>query len=285
MKKIKIIFFLIALFFIGQSFINNTTRPAKIEMNNPTVKTSIGEIAYFVKEVKGTIPIIFLHGVYYDHRLWDYYFDRVNNRTVIAIDMPLHGQSKKITKEDWTMSDCSDMLIEILDELSIDKCYAVGHSWGSMTILRAASKYPNRFTGLLFSNMPLEAGGLGAKLQFGLQHAVLPFRNFYSKQVAKAMFAKDSRTQKPEVVNYLQASMSQLSNRDIRKTDNTVITSVGSGFPYLDNLKVAALAIKGKNDYVPTPKNIETLIVDGQHTTPLEQPEQVLKLINRLTNE
>lgn len=256
-----------------------------IKMNMPTIKTSIGEIAYQKKEVIGTTPIIFLHGVYYDHNLWNYQISRITEHTTISIDMPLHGQSKVMTNKDWNMDDCVNMLIEILDSLGIEKCYAVGHSWGSMTILRAASQNPYRFIGVGLCNMPLEQGGFGAKLQFGFQHIMLPFRKFYTIQVAKAMFGKESREQKPEIVEYLELSMGQLSNKDIRMTDKAVISNVNSGHPYLENLTVPAFAIKGKDDYVPTLQAIETTIVEGKHTSPLEQPEKVLEMINQLVEK
>ena len=256
-----------------------------IEMDMPTIKTSIGEIAYKKKEVTGTIPIVFLHGVYYDHNLWNYQINRISDQTTIAIDMPLHGQSKAITRTNWTMDDCANMLLEILDSLGIEKCYAVGHSWGSMTILRAASQNPERFIGVGLCNMPLKKGGFGTTLQFGFQHIMLPFRKFYTKQVAKTMFGEESRMQKPNIVEYLELSMSQLSNKDIRNTDKAVISKVNSGHSYLEKLTIPALAIKGKDDYVPTLKTVEMIIVEGKHTSPLEQPKKVLEMIIQLVEE
>ena len=99
------------------------------------------------------------------------------------------------------------------------------------------------------------------------------------------MFGEESRMQEPEVVEYLELSISQLSNKDIRKTDKTVISNVDSGRPYLEKLTVPAFSIKGKDDYVPTLKTIETTIVEGKHTSPLEQPERVMELIYNLTKK
>lgn len=261
---------------------SSTAQKNNTAMSTTTVNTSIGEIAYYAQEVEGTTPIIFLHGVYYDHHLWDYYVSRIQDRTTITIDMPMHGKSQTIHERKWTMDDCSQMLIEILDSLGVEKCYAIGHSWGSMTLLRAASQHPERFVRLGLGNMPLEAGTFGAKLQFGLQHTMLSFRGFYTKQVAKAMFAKESREEKPEIVEYLELSMSQLSNKAIRQTDRAVISRVGSGYPYLEQLQVPALALRGKQDYVPDPPGIATTLVSGQHTSPLEAPEQVLEWIREV---
>jgi len=254
-------------------------------MDLPTIQTTMGRIAYSRKEIKGTIPIVFLHGVYYDHNLWNYQISRIENHSTIAIDMPLHGQSKSISKTDWNMDDCAHMLMEILDSLAVERCYAMGHSWGSMTILRAASQHPERFVGVGLCNMPMEGGSLRTKLQFGLQHTMLPFRNFYIQQVAKAMFGKDNRLQKPEIVEYLAWSMGLLSNREIKKTDKEVISNVDSGYSYLDKLRVTALAMKGRDDYVATLDKIETTIVEGKHTSPLEEPEKVWALITTLIKQ
>ena len=76
--------------------------------------------------------------------------------------------------------------------------------------------------------------------------------------------------------------MSQLSNKEVRKTDKAVITKVDDGNKYLDILKVPAFSLKGRMDYVGTPKNMEMTIVEGAHTSPLEQPEEVLKFIKKV---
>lgn len=261
---------------------NSLTEQNNSTMNVTTIETNLGKIAYYKNEVEGTTPVLFLHGVYYDHNLWNYHTSRIKDRTVITIDMPLHGSSDQINGRDWTMQDCAKMLIEILDKLKIEKCYAIGHSWGSMTILRAASQFPERFAAVGLCNMPLEEGSFGAKLQFGFQHLMLGFRDFYVQQVGKAMFSSESRIKHPEILEYLELSMSQLSNKDIRKTDRTVISGVDSGWSYLENLRVPALAIYGKQDYVPKPTGVESRVVSGKHTSPLEQPEEVLAFIKEV---
>ncbi len=281
MKLIHIISVISIIVFMQTSCKSHQIKASNKKMDTSTINTSIGKIACYINEVKGTTPILFLHGVYYDHNLWNYQVSRITDQTTIAIDMPLHGRSKEIIA-DWNMDDCSTMLIEILNDLKIEKCYAIGHSWGSMTILRAASQHPERFLGVGFCNMPLEKGGFGAKLQFGALHTLLPFRKFYTKQVAKAMFGKSSRTEKPEIVEYLEVTMSQLSNKEIRRTDKAVISHVGSGYPFLDSMTVPALALKGRDDYVPDLQNIETEIVEGRHTSPLEEAEKVMEMIVKL---
>jgi len=122
------------------------------------ITTGIGKISVHIKKnTSGKIPIVFLHGIYFDHHLWDKQFDEINDRTVISIDMPFHGDSRENIRPDWTLNDCAEMLIEILDILQIPRVIAIGHSWGSMSILRAAHKHPERFESIGLCNMLFQA--------------------------------------------------------------------------------------------------------------------------------
>ena len=255
----------------------------KTEAQTQFINTKIGKIAVHTIEHKSdNLPIFFLHGVYLDHHLWDSQVSEIKDRTVITLDMPLHGKSREIKKTDWSLSDCANMLIEILDSLKIPKVIAIGHSWGSMTILRAASKHPERFEGIGLCNMPFEAATPKQKRMFKLQHTMLAFRNFYTKQAAKSLYGKASLKENPNLLQQLQRSMNMLSIRDIKQTDTKVIIDAEDATSLIIYLKVKAIALKGKEDYVPTPPIIETVIVDGGHISPLEQPLKVVDLIRSL---
>jgi pimeloyl-ACP methyl ester carboxylesterase len=184
MKMLKLTWLIVLLSSSLSAQTNNTT-----EMKQEMINTTVGNIAVYQKVVPNTVPVIFLHGVYYDHNLWNYYTSRITDRTVITVDMPHHGKSKAISKKNWTMDDCANMLIEVIDQLQHKEVYAIGHSWGSMTILRASVKQPEKFKAIGLCNMPFEEGSFGKQLKFGFQHSLLPFRQFYTKQVAKAMFS------------------------------------------------------------------------------------------------
>lgn len=248
------------------------------------IQTNLGKIAIYKRSADSDkTPIIFLHGVYFDHRLWDLVTHSINDRTIVTLDMPLHSQSREITKPDWSLNDCANMLIEILDSLNISKVIAIGHSWGSMTILRAANKNPEKFDGIGLCNMPFKAATPRQKRTFKLQHSMLLFRNFYTKQAAKSLYGKSSLKNNPDLLKLLQRSMHILSVNDIKQTDKKVILEADDATSLIQHLKVKAIALKGKEDYVPTPPKIETIIVDGGHISPLEEPIRVIDLIRKLT--
>jgi 3-oxoadipate enol-lactonase len=246
-------------------------------MEKSYINTKLGTIAIFVKKGNPDItPIIFLHGVYFDHHLWDNPINVISDRTIISIDMPWHGESTENIPTEWTLEECGNMLIEIVNALKIPKIIAIGHSWGSMTILRAAHAHPEKFAAVGLCNMPFEAAKTRQKRNFTLQHTALIFKKFYIKQAAKSLFGEQSLNENPALVDNLYASMSRIPNKYIKKTDKFVIINADDATLLVNNLTIPALALKGKEDYVPTPQKIDTQIVKGGHISPLEAENDVL---------
>lgn len=112
---------------------------------------------------------------------------------------------------------------------------------------------------------------------------MLLFRKFYTNEAAKALFGKSSLQENPTLFNELKRPMDLLTNKQIKQTDKAVIIDAADASELIRNLKVKTLAIKGEEDYVPEPTYIETIIVKGGHITPLEKPQEVLSVIQKLS--
>jgi 3-oxoadipate enol-lactonase len=247
------------------------------------IDTKLGLIATYTQPGHDDLtPLIFLHGVYFDHHLWDEVIPQFTERTVITLDMPWHGASKTNIPSTWSLNNCAEMLVEILDALLIRQVIAVGHSWGSMTILRAAHQHPERFASIGLCNMPYEAPTKKMIRQFKSQHAALIFRNLYMKEAGKALFGKESLAKNPGLLNRLISSMKTLTNRQIKRTDQYVIIEADDAIGLLNNIQVPVLCLKGVEDYVPTPPNIPTTLVPGGHVSPLEAPDLVNKFCQQI---
>ena len=247
------------------------------------VSTRIGSIAVYVRELNpAQDPLLFLHGVYFDHTLWQEVASHFPDRTLIFIDMPSHGLSQSGIKANWTLADCAGMITEVLDSLGVDRVVGVGHSWGSMTLLRAAWAHPERFRALALCNMPTEAATAKRKMTFLFQHTLLGFRKFYEKQAAKALFGPAQPDQLGQWTDALARSASVLSNRNWRYTDHAVILQADDASPYLQQLKVPAFALRGVHDYVPNPQGLPLTVVAGGHVSPMESPEEVVKFLQQI---
>ncbi len=254
-------------------------------MEKTYILTKLGSIAVFTKKMDNDlVPIIFLHGLYFDHHLWGKQIAHFNNRTLIAIDMPLHGESKDEVPTNWTLEDCANMLIEILATLKIQKIIAIGHSWGGMTILRAAAQKPEKFSAIGFCNLPFEETSGMQKMIFQLQHQALIFRTFYMKQAGKFVFGKQSLKENPQLMDTLLSSMQKLTNKQIKSVDKLVLLDAKNTSALLAQLTMPVLALKGVDDYVGTFKNIETTLVKGGHISPLESENEVTDFCKKVIN-
>ena len=246
------------------------------------VDTNVGKIAVETGGGGGTAPVIFLHGVYYDRGLWEAQIDALDGAGWAAIDMPHHGESREV-RHDWSLGDCGAMLVEILDSLEIERAVAVGHSWGGMTLLRAASADPARFAAIGLCNTPLEEGNLGAVVGYYFQSTMLPFRSFYAAQAAKAIVGATSLRRDPGFVERIRRGMSVMSDAEIRHVDVTVAFGAkGDGAELVRGLKIPAAALRGVEDYVPDPPGLELEIVPGGHSSPVEAPKEVAAFVQRL---
>lgn len=250
-------------------------------MIEKTIKTNLGEIALTIEDQGVDTPILFMHGVFLDKTLWSDYQSNLTGRTHIYLDMPGHGNSSNVGK-DWSLNDCVKMLTIILETLKIDKCIAIGHSWGSMTALRAASQFPNLFQALGLFNMPFkETTGLN-RLGFNLQKLILAFPELYAPQAAKSLYSAEILQQKPELSSAMVERLKKRPPQELSRLIDAVILNAEDTTELLNQLQLPALAVVGKSDYVGIPPKIETIVAPGGHITPHESITETKKAILKI---
>jgi hypothetical protein len=126
------------------------------------------------------------------------------------------------------------------------------------------------------------AASKAKKLTIRMQHAMLPFRNFYTHQAAKALFGKSSLNANPSLTGELKRTMDLLTIPQIKHTDRAVIANAEDTILLMKTLKVKVMALKGEEDYVPAPPYLETIIVKGGHVSPIENPDGVIEFVKRV---
>ncbi len=252
-------------------------------MREKTVTTRLGEISIAIDDTGADPPVVFMHGVFLDKTLWADYDSNLTGRTHIYIDMPAHGGSSDVGR-DWSLDDCVEMLMSILDELAIQQCIVIGHSWGSMTALRAAIKFPSRFAALGLFNMPFKRSTGLNRLGFRLQKLVVIFPKFYAKQAAKSLYSKVILRDRPELSIGMQKRLSKRPSKEISRVIDAVILNATDTTQLLNEVQVPALAIVGESDYVGKPPKIETetMIVPGGHISPHESVAETTQAIKRV---
>ena len=96
-----------------------------------------------------TTPIVFIHGVGLDHKMWRPQIESLKEYSTITYDLLGHGKTP-YNKEEVTLNDFSNQLVLLLKFLKIDKINLVGFSLGSLIALDFASKFQDKLAKLYY---------------------------------------------------------------------------------------------------------------------------------------
>jgi len=93
--------------------------------------------------------IVFVHGVVCDHSVWILQTRYLAHHgfNVLAVDLP--GHCRSAGEAPASVEDAAQFVAALLDAAKVQKAALVGHSWGSLIALEAASRLKERVTHLV----------------------------------------------------------------------------------------------------------------------------------------
>ncbi len=94
-----------------------------------------------------TIPIVFIHGVGLDRKMWTPQINYFKDYSTITYDLLGHGKTP-FKKEEIKMKDYVDQLLSLTEFLSLDKFHLVGFSIGSLIALNFAANFEKKLNSL-----------------------------------------------------------------------------------------------------------------------------------------
>ncbi len=92
--------------------------------------------------------VVFVHGVVNDHSVWGLQSRYLANHgwNVLAVDLPGHCRSEGDAPS--SVEEAARFIAAVLDAAGVARAALVGHSWGSLIALEAASQLKERVTHL-----------------------------------------------------------------------------------------------------------------------------------------
>jgi pimeloyl-ACP methyl ester carboxylesterase len=92
---------------------------------------------------------VFIHGVLHDHSVWILQTRYLAHHgwNVLAVDLPGHCKSEG--EAPASVEEAAGFIAALLDAAGVDRAALVGHSWGSLIALEAASRLKERVTHLV----------------------------------------------------------------------------------------------------------------------------------------
>lgn len=127
--------------------------------------------------------IVFIHGVLNDHSVWILQSRFLANHgfNVLAVDLPGHGRSGGDAPS--TVEDAALFIAALLDQAGIKKAVLVGHSWGSLIALEAASRLGERVSHLVLigTAFPMKVSRTLLDLSQSAPQKAIELVNIYSR--------------------------------------------------------------------------------------------------------
>ena len=207
-----------------------------------TGNTASGTFYIFNKKEQ-SIPIVFIHGVGLTYEIWQPQLDFFKDYSNLSYDILGHGKSS-LTKQNISFDDFSEQLIELIDELKIEKIHLIGFSIGSLIARNFATRYGERLRSLIL---------LGSIYK-------------RSEQQQKIVNERFDQAKKELKLSKL-ALKRWFTDEYLEKNPNTYekITSILSANNMQNFLKVYELFVTHKNDEDFNKIKAKTLIMTGEH--------------------
>ena len=223
-----------------------------------TGNTASGTFYVFNKKEQ-SIPIVFIHGVGLTYEIWQPQLDFFKDHSNLSYDILGHGKSS-LTKQNISFDDFSEQLIDLIDELKIEKIHLVGFSIGSLIARNFATKYSNRLQSLIL---------LGSIYK----------RSEQQQQIVNERFEQA----KKELKLSRQALKRWFSDKYLENNPDTYekISSILSGNNMANFLKVYELFVKHKNNEDFEKIQTTTLIMTGEYDigSTIEMSQQLNNII------
>ena len=235
---------------------------------------------YILNQNQGT-PIIFIHGVGLNHKIWKPQFEVFENTTV-AYDILGHGQTP-LESSNLSFDNFSIQLLNLIDELNFKKIHLVGFSIGSLIARNFAENYNNRLESLtllcsIFKRSKEQQQIVNDRFELSKKSRSL------SKQALKRWFTDEYILQNPKIYEEISSMLNENNMEDFLKIYELFVKHKDN--EKFENIKVKTLIMTGEFDSGSTPemsKNLSKciknskvkIIKNGKHLCSIECADEV----------
>jgi pimeloyl-ACP methyl ester carboxylesterase len=208
---------------------------------------------------------------------------------VLIVDGPGHGQSEGL-KEAFSIDDCADAGIGVLDALDVRQAIWIGAAWGGHVGTAAAIRHPDRLRGLITMNAPMGAWRGRQRALFWSTYWLLRLvgrPRALARKIASAQIAPARLTDRPAVIDPIVDCIVDSERGAFLAAVRSAMLDRPSLIPRLGAVNVPTLFISGTEDPlfpIEVAREQAGAIPDARfeavagtaHQSLWESPEQVL---------
>jgi pimeloyl-ACP methyl ester carboxylesterase len=239
--------------------------------------------------------VIFIHGVLNDHSVWILQTRYLAHHgwNVLALDLP--GHCRSAGEPPKTVEEAADFVLALMDAAGVETAVLIGHSFGSLIALEAASRAPARVNQLILvgTAFPMPVSPALLELSVSAPMKALEMVNVFSRST----LAPPPSAMGPGTWVY-GASMA-LGRRVLASNVKTNVFYTGfkacdsyqNGLQAIAKVTCPVLFVLGKVDQMTPPKaaqdliqgakNAQVVYLNGGHHQMNETPEEMLAALTR----
>lgn len=245
-------------------------------------------------DVRGDGPAIVLwHSVLVDGGMWSTIPEQLSRAfRVVNIDGPGHGRSSKI-REPYTLDDCVDAALDVLDACGIARGVWCGLSWGGMVGMRLALRAPERLAGLVLVDSNADAEVKEKLPSYRVMAMISRFLGpipMIKDRIEPIFFSPRTLRENRPIVDAFRRGVTSMDRDSIRHVIDAVILDRADIRPKLADIRTPTLVIVGADDHATPRQRSEDIVArirgarlvvipNAGHLSAWEQPEAVLEAL------
>ena len=240
-------------------------------------------------EIKNSTPTIFIHGVGLDNTMWYPQKEYFHQKSVIFYDLLNHGQSISGYR-DLSFAIYSNQLLNIINELKLEKINIVGFSIGALIAQHFTQKYYAKINKLVL------IGSVYKRSEKEIETVQNRYRDTVNgKSITidsiKRWFSESYLNNNPKIYDFFYNLLEKKKNEDFLPAYNIFVNSDNYHINY-SNFRMPTLIMTGENEVGSTPfmseciskeiKNSDLYIIkNAKHGATIEQSKVVNEKLNK----
>jgi len=244
---------------------------------------------YEFSEIKNSPTTIFIHGVGLDNTMWypqkEYFYDQ----TVLFYDLLNHGQSSGGFKE-LSFDIYSNQLINLINELQLEKINIVGFSIGALIAQHFTEKFYDKINKLVLIGSVYQRSDKQIETVQKRYNEALNGASITNDSI-KRWFSESYLNNNPQVYDFFYNLLERKNNQNFLPAYKIFVNSDKYQINY-SNFKMPTLIMTGENEVGSTPlmsegiskeiKNSNLYIIkNAKHGATIEQANVVNEQLNK----
>jgi len=240
--------------------------------------------------------ILLVHGHPFNHTMWKYQYDTLNDFRLILPDLRGYGKSDHAFNKIYIEEQALDLAL-LLDELEIESIHLIGLSMGGQIIVEFTRLFPSRVKSLIIcASTPNAETKESYTNRLALAESInqTGMLEYTKADIHKYINMEEIETDS-EVYQHLFKMMSETTK------EGAIASHKGRGerrdnFNYLKNIRIPTLVIAGEKDYFFKKEDVEKValeipgaefkLVEGSgHLPNMEKPDVFNELIKTFYEE